>query len=115
MSNSFGRGVVLYNGASAIASGGGITIPGNGLPSSTANDNWGVAIETNSTVRDTGSGDITITGEAGSGTDRNRGVLIFNNSTVESNDGNITLNGTSGNSTGNFQEGILITNTSFFG
>ncbi len=73
--------------------------------------NAGVFIgQSSALVRSTGTGasagSITILGTGGSGTDSNRGVVIFSSGLVSSGDGAVTISGTATDASGTGQDGI---------
>ncbi|MBD2177938.1 CHAT domain-containing protein [Pseudanabaena sp. FACHB-1998] len=92
-----------------ITTSGSISLTGDSR-STFFNNNKGVLLDGNITVRANGNGNIAITGLGGNGNSNNHGVEIRNTGTVvEAANGNITITGT-GNGTTSANNGILITN-----
>ncbi|PHS05920.1 MAG: hypothetical protein COA78_14865, partial [Blastopirellula sp.] len=106
-------GVLLDDPTTVISSvSGDITISGQGADGAGGN-NSGILIYQSGGIISTGTGAnaaaISLTGTAGSGTDRNRGVII-NNSPVLSSDGDISIQGIGGTSTLTDSRGVNIFN-----
>jgi hypothetical protein len=95
---SLNRGVLLST-QSSISSTGNATIKvtGNGSTTATGEQNNGVALFTNSLIT-SNNGAIEIIGTGGKGTDLNSGVLLFNGSSISST-GNATIKVTGDGST----------------
>ncbi len=101
------RGIEIQNPETRVSSeNGDILINGMG-GDSTGNDNFGLFM-LGGVVESTGTGNITLEGTAGTGTDGNRGIQIQNSGTVSSNDGDILLSGAAENATGNNNFGIFM-------
>ncbi|MEO0338618.1 MAG: HYR domain-containing protein [Bacteroidota bacterium] len=111
-------GVLLQNNNTRVeANGGGITLNGTGGGNMSSRVSTGVNILAESLVTENGGGDITITGMAGLGTDRNVGFFIATGAAMQCQGGTISINGTgsAGPDGSNFGFGISngsITNTS---
>jgi len=101
------RGIEIQNPGTRVSSeNGDILINGMG-GDSTGNNNFGVFM-LGGVVESTGTGNITLEGTGGMGTDGNRGIQIQNSGTVSSNDGDIVLSGEAENATGNDNFGIFM-------
>ncbi|MDJ0745970.1 MAG: CHAT domain-containing protein [Xenococcaceae cyanobacterium MO_167.B27] len=83
----------------------------NGTGGGTGNSNYGIFVNDGGTIESTETGNVSLTGIAGSDISgsENQGILIFStNARVGSVDGNISLTGTGGNGTGGLNRGINI-------
>jgi filamentous hemagglutinin family protein len=101
---------VLINNATIDATGGSVTINGEGRSTGGAN-NYGVRMQNAARVQTTGVGTITVTGTGGNGTNTNYGIFLQNTALISSTTGNITLTGQA-QGTGTNNMGVRMDNTS---
>ena len=91
--------VWVYNGADISTVDGNLNITGTG-GNSAGGSNEGIRIQdTGSTVRATGTGNVTLTGTGGTGTTSNFGVYVVNGGAVSTVDGSLNVTGTGGTGT----------------
>ena len=101
-------GVYVVNGGAVSTVDGSLNVTGTG-GNGTGSYNQGIRIQSaGSTVRATGTGDVTLTGIGGTGTSINFGVWVVNGGDVSTVDGSLNVTGTGGNGTLNNNEGIRI-------
>ncbi|WP_432410979.1 HYR domain-containing protein [Rasiella sp. SM2506] len=86
--------------------GGGITLIGTAGTSNGLSSN-GVLIAYNTLIQDIGAGSISITGQGGTGTTLNNGVVLMNSSRIASTSGDIEVIGST-NGTNNLNNGVFI-------
>ncbi len=82
-----------------------------GTSNGTGQGNHGIFLNLGGAVETTGAGSINLTGTASDGNGNfNKGIFIFNTSSISSVDGNINLTGIGGDGNGTNSEGINIIN-----
>ncbi|WP_271856178.1 HYR domain-containing protein, partial [Patiriisocius marinus] len=108
-----GNGISITNAGSEVrTNGGGISLTGQGALISIGQRNYGVAVSDDALVSDSSSGDITINGTGGNGSQLNYGVYSLFDGTLQVTNGNLLLNGTSGStSTTNNSYAIGVVNS----
>ncbi|MCK5685767.1 autotransporter domain-containing protein [bacterium] len=107
-SSDLAAGVNLNHAGTAVTSvDANITIYGFSHGDPTKSNSPGIALETSTEVKSTGTGDMTLTGVGAIGVNWNRGVII-QQANVETNNGDLEITGTGGNSTGFSNYGISI-------